>query len=182
MTAMTIRPAHLDDARSIAELHVVVWRHTYHALAPAKAFVMLDEEHRFLGWHERLAAPGDGHVVMVAEGDNGLVGFTAAGEPSQPIFGERSEIKQLYVDPAHKRRGIGRALLAALADRLAGHGRKGAALGVVAGNGPAIAFYEALGARQVGSYTDPGPLWRSHNLAYAWDDLKPLIRREPAAP
>ena len=48
---------------------------------------------------------------------------------------------------------------------------------VVVGNAPAIAFYEALGGRKAGAYTDPGPMWRSENLFYVWDDLAPLMAR-----
>lgn len=45
------------------------------------------------------------------------------------------------------------------------------------GNDLAIAFYEAQGGRRAGAYSDPGPLWRSHNLLYAWDDLTALASR-----
>jgi ribosomal protein S18 acetylase RimI-like enzyme len=87
----------------------------------------------------------------------------------------RAEIKFLYVDGACKRQGIGHRLLAALARDLRSFGYASAALGVVVGNGPAIAFYEAVGGRPIGRYTDPGPLWRSENIIYAWDDLERLI-------
>ncbi|MGJ4854528.1 N-acetyltransferase family protein [Labrys sp. La1] len=181
MSAVSIRPAHLDDARAMADLHVAVWRHTYHALAPSKAFVVLDEEHRFASWHKRLTSAATDQIVLLAESGAGLVGFAAAGRPSQAIFDGRSEIKHLYVDPLHKRQGIGRTLLEAIAARLVEQGRRSAAIGVVAGNQPAIAFYEAQGGRKAGSYTDPGPLWRSHNLVYAWDDLEALVRRQPVS-
>ncbi|MFC2251227.1 N-acetyltransferase family protein [Labrys portucalensis] len=181
MSAVNIRSARLDDAKAVADLHVAVWRHTYHALAPSKAFVALDEEHRFASWHKRLSSPAADQIVLLAESGAGLVGFAAAGTPSQAIFDGRSEIKHLYVDPQHKRRGIGRALLETMAARLVEQGRRSAAIGVVAGNGPAIAFYEAQGGRPAGSYTDPGPLWRSHNLVYAWDDLEALVRRQPVS-
>lgn len=180
MIAINIRPAHLDDAKAVAELHVAVWRHTYHTLAPAKAFVILDEEHRFASWSKRLAAGAGDRVVLLAEGDHGLVGLVAADAPAEEVFGGRREIKHLYVDPHHKRQGIGRSLLEGLAARLADQGHRSAAAGVVAGNRSAIAFYEAQGARQVGTYTDPGPLWHSHNLVYGWDDLTPLLRPQPA--
>jgi ribosomal protein S18 acetylase RimI-like enzyme len=64
-------------------------------------------------------------------------------------------------------------MAAALAER----GYAALGLGVVVGNAPAIAFYEAQGGRRAGAYTDPGPLWRSHNLLYAWDDLAALASR-----
>ncbi|MBP0579958.1 GNAT family N-acetyltransferase [Labrys sp. LIt4] len=181
MSAVNIRSARLDDAKAIADLHVAVWRHAYHALAPSKAFVVLDEEHRFASWHKRLSSPAADQIVLLAEAGAGLVGFAAAGAPTQAVFDGRSEIKHLYVDPLHKRRGVGRALLETMATRLIEQGRRSAAIGVVAGNEPAIAFYEAQGGRQAGSYTDPGPLWRSHNLLYAWDDLEALVRRQPVS-
>jgi hypothetical protein len=54
------------------------------------------------------------------------------------------------------------------------------ALGVVDGNDRAVAFYQHLGGRRIGRYTDAGPVWRSDNLAYAWDDLAALAGRAPA--
>ncbi len=47
----------------------------------------------------------------------------------------------------------------------------------------AIAFYEALGGRKIGAYTDAGPMWRSDNLLYIWDDLRRLtdLRQSPAS-
>lgn len=58
--------------------------------------------------------------------------------------------------------------------RIAGWGYSGAALGVVAGNDGAVAFYQALGGRLAGRYLDPGPLWRSENLIFVWDELSEL--------
>ena len=52
----------------------------------------------------------------------------------------------------------------------------GEALGVVVGNKPAMAFYEALGGRVAGTYIDPGPLWRSDNLIFVWDEVSDLVR------
>ncbi|WP_312164905.1 hypothetical protein [Phenylobacterium sp.] len=39
----------------------------------------------------------------------------------------------------------------------------------------AIAFYEALGGRRAGRFTDPGPLWRSDNIVFVWDELADLM-------
>ena len=64
---------------------------------------------------------------------------------------------------------------AALAEQIASWGYRGAALGVVVGNEPAIAFYESLGGRGAGKYIDPGPLWRSDNLIFVWDEVSDLI-------
>jgi ribosomal protein S18 acetylase RimI-like enzyme len=171
----TIRPAVLADAGAIARLHVAVWRETYRELAPEAAFLALDERLRLARWTEILSAPKSGQAALVAETAGRLVGFGLAGPPGEPAFGDRGEIKFLYVDRAVKRQGIGRRLLAELGRALTNFGYRSIALGVVVGNAPAMAFYEAMGGRAVGSYRDPGPLWRSDNVIYAWDVLPLLV-------
>ncbi|MDL2397747.1 GNAT family N-acetyltransferase [Rhizobium mayense] len=170
-----IRPATMADATAIAGLHVAVWRDTYRELAPIEAFRVLDEAYREDKWAAALANPDRHQLVLVAEQGNRLVGIGAVGAPSQTAFEGRGEIRSLYVDPAIKRRGLGRRLMGKLAEHLAALQYPGAALGVVAGNDPAIAFYQSLGGRMIGRYTDPGPIWRSDNIVVAWDDLSLLM-------
>ncbi|AYG59399.1 GNAT family N-acetyltransferase [Rhizobium jaguaris] len=169
------RPATVADATAIAELHVAVWRDTYRELAPIEAFRALDAARRQARWTAALAEPGHHQLVLVAEQGDRLVGIGAVGAPSQAAFEGRGEIRSLYVDPAIKRQGLGRRLMAKLAEHLAGLHYPGAALGVVVGNDPAIAFYQSLGGRMIGRYTDPGPIWRSDNIIIAWDDLSLLM-------
>jgi len=169
-TDCTLRPARLDDAPAIARLHVAVWRETYRHLAPAEAFAKLDEAVRLRSWTEILATPQPRQSALVAEYDGMLAGFGLAGPSAAAEFGGRAEVKYLYVDGRFQRRGIGRALLTRLRQDMAAVGFAGIALAVVNGNDRAVAFYEALGGRCVGRMTDPGPLWRSDNLLYAWDD------------
>ncbi|NIX77705.1 GNAT family N-acetyltransferase [Microvirga terricola] len=175
MTEVALRRAQQGDAEAIARLHAQVWRETYRHLAPEAAFQALDEAARLSRWRDILAMPSSEKSVLLAEIRGRIAGFGLAGAPSSEAFGSRGEIKFLYVDSACKRQGIGRRLLAALARDLRSFGYASAALGVVVGNDPAIAFYEALGGRPMDRYTDPGPLWRSENIIYAWDDLERLI-------
>ncbi|MGU7768802.1 N-acetyltransferase family protein [Burkholderia sp. MR1-5-21] len=177
MTGIFIRSANIGDAQRIADFHVKVWRHTYHDLAPKEAYAILDEQYRGKKWKEKLASNDSSQIVLIAEIDGRMVGIGSAGRPSESIFDERGEIKFLYVDPDFKRRGIGRALLEKLAMHLRGVHYQGAALSVVKGNEPAIAFYESLNGRQAGEYIDPGPIWRSRNIVFVWDDVASLISR-----
>lgn len=169
--AIRIRDATRADAAAIAGLHTQVWRQTYRELAPAAAIGALDEPRRRETWDDLLAHPRPQQIALVAECDARFAGFGLAGAPGDPAFGGRGEVKYLYVDAALHRRGIGRRLLAELARRLGAQGFAGLALGVVTGNAPAMAFYAALGGRAIGVYDDPGPIWRSRNIVYAWDDL-----------
>ena len=61
----------------------------------------------------------------------------------------------LYVPEALRRRGIGRAMMEKAASRYAAMGRCSLRLSVAPAN-PAVAFYEKLGYRRVG--TEPGAL------------------------
>ena len=171
---VTIRPARETDARAIARLHYRIWRETYRGLAPEAAYDLLTEPVRLSRWTEMLALERSRQTTLVAEVNGQPAGFGAAGSPSHEIFRERAEVRFLYVDGAFKRMGIGRKLLIGLARDMMQLGYDGMALGVVVGNDPAIAFYEAQGGRRAGTYTDPGPVWRSENFIYVWDDLPGL--------
>lgn len=179
MTDIRLRPATVADAPAIAALHVASWRAAYRNLAPAEVFAAMDEPLRLRRWTVTLSMPRDRQAVLLAERAGRLVGMGMAASPSDAVFGARGEISSLYLDPAVQRLGLGRRLMAALAARIAGWGYDGAALGVVVGNEPAIAFYQALGGRVAGRYLDPGPLWRSENLIFVWDELSELGRADP---
>ncbi|MCK6450668.1 MAG: GNAT family N-acetyltransferase [Alphaproteobacteria bacterium] len=176
-----LRPAAPSDAPAIARLHATVWCDTYRTLAPDAAYRALDETHRRARWQAILADAPAAAGCIVVEIDGAIAGFGLCGPPGDPAFGGRGEVKYLYVDRRTARRGLGRLLLVAMADHLHRLGFPGLALGVVVGNEPAIAFYQALGGRMIGRYRDPGPLWRSDNLVYAWDDLPALFGRGGAA-
>jgi ribosomal protein S18 acetylase RimI-like enzyme len=170
MEKVTIRHAIQADADAIAHFHVRVWRQTYRELAPAEIYAALDENRRRNTWHETLSANNPDQIVLLAELEGMLVAIGAAGAPSAEIFGDLGEIKNLYVDPDLKRQGIGRLLLSKLASHLRERGFPGVGLGVVDGNVPAMAFYEALGGKRIGEYTDHGPIWRSQNIVFAWPE------------
>lgn len=54
-------------------------------------------------------------------------------------------VEAVAVDPARRRQGLARTMMAALLDRARGAGATRAALQVMAGNAPAIALYRGLG-------------------------------------
>ncbi|MGH6998980.1 MAG: GNAT family N-acetyltransferase, partial [Phenylobacterium sp.] len=178
MPDIQIRAAAPADAAHIARLHDEVWRETYRDLATRAAWDALTEAVRRARWEEVLGEDHPRRTTLVAEQDGRIVGFGTACAPTEAVFGGRGEVRWLHVDPAVQGGGIGRRLMAALARRLADWGYDGCALAVVVGNTPAILFYERLGGRRAGGFTDPGPLWRSDNIVFVWDELSPLIGGE----
>ena len=62
-------------------------------------------------------------------------------------------LEDLYVRPAHRRRGIGRALLRHLARRCVAEGWARFEWSVLDWNAPSIAFYQSLGADLLAEWT-----------------------------
>jgi ribosomal protein S18 acetylase RimI-like enzyme len=90
---------------------------------------------------ERKRARGD-DLLLVATHGGTVAGVVAAG-----YDGVRGWIYHLAVAPAQRRRGVGRALMAAAEGRLAALGCPKVNLQVMPANGGAVAFYERLGYR-----------------------------------
>ena len=170
---LVIRRARAEDATPIARLHVKTWRETYAAIAPESAVRVLDLPYRHAVWVKMLEQGA--RTILVAEHAGPIVAIGSGGPATAPELGPHGEINYLYVDARLAGRGIGRRMMAALAADLQARGFASAALGVVAANTAAIAFYERLGGACIGRYTDPGPHWRSENLIYVWTRLDRLL-------
>lgn len=169
-----LRNATVEDAEAIGSLHACVWHATYRSLAPANAITTLTTAVRQTRWRTLLRSPSAHQLTLLAHVGDTLAGFGQLAPTSNELFDGRLEIKFLYVANAFQGRGIGRRLMAELALAAIDQRATGVALGVVHGNDAAIEFYERLGGRRIGRYTDSGPVWRSDNLGYAWDDFKLL--------
>jgi ribosomal protein S18 acetylase RimI-like enzyme len=94
----------------------------------------------------RLAAYGDIETAILAELDGQVGGFACVRVVPCLLYAEPyAELTELYVEPAFRRRGIGRALIAH-AEQLA-HARGAAELLIMTsiGNAAAQALYHAVG-------------------------------------
>ena len=69
-------------------------------------------------------------------------------------------LEDLYVPPRHRRRGVGEALLARIAQLALERGRARLEWAALDWNTPALAFYEKLGATRL-------PEWQLHRLSGA---------------
>jgi GNAT superfamily N-acetyltransferase len=79
-------------------------------------------------------------------------------------------LEDLFVRPAHRRAGVGRALLAAVAARLREGGGARLEWAALDWNEPALSFYRVLGARTM-------PEWITHRLV--GEDLERLASEHP---
>lgn len=86
--------------------------------------------------------------ALVAEWEGEPVGFALWYYSVSTFLGRPSlYVEDVYVDPAQRNRGIGRAIFAELARRAVAEGCGRMEWSVLDWNAPSIAFYRSIGAR-----------------------------------
>jgi len=104
----------------------------------------------------RMTKYAGSHAWLVAEIDGKVAGY-AYGSPHRERAAYASSCDvAVYVDPAHARQGIGRALYAALLPLLAERGYHAAFAGIALPNEASIGLHEAMGFTPVGIYREVG--------------------------
>lgn len=88
---------------------------------------------------------GQGGFALMVEEDDAALGFILCR-----TVGEEAEILTLAVDPAARRRGLGRALVDAASGAAQMAGARTLFLEVAHDNAPALALYEAAGFARAG--------------------------------
>ena len=169
------RDARESDADAIAALHADSWRRHYRG-AYLDSFLdgnVLDD--RITVWRERLAESHSKRITVVAESAGELVGFGHAVVDDDFHFG--TLLDNLHVEHRHKRLGIGRQLMRAVAQRAIERGSRALYLWVLEQNTAAQAFYAAQGGRCVeqclrGPFPGGGHAWARRIV---WNDASVLM-------
>ncbi|WP_193172089.1 GNAT family N-acetyltransferase [Nisaea nitritireducens] len=163
-----IRTATAEEAVEIANFHVKIWRETYKDMAPEEAIRVLNEDRRLPGWIETLTSTDVRKNTQIALADGKIVGLVSYGPPTSKIFGDRGEIKHLYVDGSQRGRGLGGHLLRQAFQQMGELDFEGVGLSVVRDNMAARHFYKSLGGTEHAEFRDPGPIWKSSNILMIW--------------
>jgi len=188
----TIGPATDRDAAGIAKVYVDAWRSAYAAILPHRVLLGMSYERQRREWSWVIRNRAEVQpVIVAAEPDHGVVGFTSFGparlgdRPASARFaGDRAanvgEIYTLYVRPEFHERGIGRQLLAAAFAAMAGKGYGRSFLWVLRDN-PSRYFYERVGGKAVAERQEH--LWGCtvDEICYGWADLTQAIDRSAPA-
>ena len=113
----------------------------------------------------RIGTYGASHAWLVVEAEGRVAGY-AYGSPhrERPAYARSCDVA-VYVDPAHARQGLGRALYAALLPVLASKGTHAAFAGIALPNDASVGLHETMGFTPVGIYREVG--WKLG----AWRDV-----------
>jgi ribosomal protein S18 acetylase RimI-like enzyme len=145
-----IRPATPADLTAIGRLGALLVR-THHDFDPQRflpATSGIENAYgSFLG--TQLAEPNI--IILVAERDGKVVGYTYAGVEGNDYMALRGPAGVLYdivVDPAHRRNGIGRMLLDATVEALKARGAPRVVLSTAEQNHSAQRLFDRAGFRR----------------------------------
>lgn len=180
----TVRRARLEDAPTIAAIHVTAWHETYTGLLPAAMIAALTVEVRQAWWAQLLSNPPAtrGGAAYVAELGGRPVGFgTCHGQRADVLAaaGFDGEITGVYVLRAAQGRGVGSALVARMATHLrtAEYGAVG--LWVLRENDAGRRFYEGCGGTLLDGEAGIRGQGQFTEVAYGWRDLGLLTGLQP---
>ena len=147
---MIVRDATAADAPAIAEVYA------WHVLNGTGSFEEVPPPHEEIA--RRMADIAErGLPWLVADVDDALLGYVYA-TPYRPRSGYRFTVEDaVYVAPHAQRRGAGRALLAALIERLQAQGYRTLVASIGdSDNQASIALHAACGFEHRGTLTDMG--------------------------
>jgi GNAT superfamily N-acetyltransferase len=172
---MTIRAAGLADADSIARVHAASWQIAYRGILSEEFLQGPLQENRRALWHGRLAdSDRADQFVLVDEHEGTIRGFACAFLDADPEWG--CLLDNLHVVPELKGQGLGRQLMADVADRIL-HSKSIQRLHLWAyeQNLAARRFYERLGGEITLREAKPAPDGGEVNeVRYCWSELSGL--------
>jgi GNAT superfamily N-acetyltransferase len=145
---MQIRPAVVEDAPQIGEVHVRSWQGAYRGLIPQNYLDGLDPARSSEMWTRRLdSVDWDRGGCLVAAGADGVLGFADFGPTRDEDEGELrvGEVTAIYLAPSAWGTGCGRELMTTALKLLAAAGYDEATLWVLDTNARARRFYELAG-------------------------------------
>lgn len=142
--SIDIRPAHADDAGSIAAVHDAAWRAAYRGLIPGRELERMVER-RGPSWWSGAIRRGSRVSLLVFGGET--VGYVSTGRNRASTLAVGGEVYELYLKPEYQGLGLGRRLFASARGELASRGLSGSAAWSLAANDPACGFYARLGGK-----------------------------------
>lgn len=190
---IVIERAQPDDAAGVARVYVDAWRDAYAGILSDSALLRMTHKRSAMEWSWVIRHRQDVQPVLVARDRAELVGMVSVGlsrgrdRPPAGAFADSTlerpvgEIYTLYVAPEAQDRGIGRRLLAAGLDTLAGRNAPRAFLWVLRDN-PARFFYERAGGIRIAERIET--LWGKQvtQCAYGWLDARAAASRLASCP
>lgn len=145
---MLLRSATVDDASAIRR----IYNHEVEHSTVTFDLVARTESEQIAWIRERSGA----HAAIVAEIDGQVAGFGSLSQYRDRAAYSTSVEDSVYVDGAHRGRGVGRALLEELVERARRHGFHAVFARIVGDHAASIDLHRSLGFEVVGREREVG--------------------------
>lgn len=169
---MIVRKARVTDARGIASVQIDSWRTTYKDIVPDSFLTNMDYEEREKRWQTIIPEQN----VYVVEAESGeIVGFSGGGlERTGNYPGYKGELYAIYLLKSYQRKGLGKELVKPVVEMLKEKEIYSMTVLVLAEN-RSRHFYEALGAKQIGTEEIEIGGKKLVELVYGWKDIREIF-------
>jgi GNAT superfamily N-acetyltransferase len=167
-----ILPATQDDTAALARVYVDTWRNQYAGILPATYLARMSLAEYQIKWAGYLNIPGT--ATYIAQTDKGeVIGFAHGGPARDKDLDYFAEIYLLYVAPHCQQRGVGRQLVASMAQQFVNIGLWSMAVWALRDN-PSRGFYDVLGGERLAEKHVRVAGENYIEVAYGWRDIRPL--------
>lgn len=175
-----IRIATINDAESMAIVHVASWRSTYAGLIPDDYLAQLSVDQRKRSWEWTFHNLNPDEVIYVFESEAGeIIGFVNGGRDREKSGG-MAELYAIYLLQDYQRQGIGKRLVHQLVHDLHAKGYSSLRVWVLKDN-PAKHFYEAMGGEELEEKEIEIGGQVLLEVALKWDNMEDLLKRTKVA-
>jgi GNAT superfamily N-acetyltransferase len=147
--AVVIRPIQREEGAALRDIRLRAIRDAPDAFAVSLAEALAQTDEGWTAWATGLAT-GEASVMYVAEDAGTWIGM-AGGMRGASGPGEIAHLISMWVDPAHRGRGLGRRLVERVADWARDRGARRLELWVTAHNAAAIGLYARCGFGDIGA-------------------------------
>ena len=150
MSAISVRLARRADAPTLGKLGALLVR-THFDFDPKRFLPVTPQTEERYGAYLASQLDDPDTVLLVAEGDGAIVGYTYAtveGYDYMSLRGPAGVLNDVVVDPSYRGRGIGRMLLEAAIDALKARGVPRVVLSTAEQNEAAQHLFERSGFRR----------------------------------
>ena len=183
MEEIEIRHARIEDCRELGRIIVSATQDVFRGRVPDQCLNWLTPEESAANWAKNFTgdqslAPGD--YLFVAESAKKVIGLAMLCEITpeddyEPFIASRysHELRSIQVAPLWQRQGVGRRLLARIADELGQEQATHLLVRVLVDN-PNLAFYERLGATRIGKRPYEWEGYETEEIILGWEDISQL--------
>jgi len=170
---MQIRRAKIEDSAGLAKVQVDSYRTAYAGIFPQDYLDHFTYEEQEQDWRDWISSQSEDILYVVESTTGEIVGYALARPGPSEVASYDSELMSLHVSRPYQRQGLGRQLVAAVAEQLKQKDSKSLMLWVLEEN-RSRGFYERLGAQLLDEKKMSGG--GKAEVAYGWPVLESLCK------